>query len=182
MTNRVFLIISLLFAVFVVGAALILLSSLNPYKEAVKLSVLGDSFLEYGSPEAALKSYKQAEDKWLLYKIDPRFQQQKKKAEAELKKKVAVTIFLKDEVKDSDIQGLIQEIKTIQGAREVKFISKEEALKTYQERNKNEPILIELAPTLPAAIEVFLDDLGAKDEVANLGKGKTFVDEVIQFP
>jgi len=175
-------VVSLLLVALVIGAVLILLFPPHPYKEAVKLSSQGDTYLQQGLPEVALKSYNQAEDKWLLYRIDPRFQQKKGKAEEEVKKKVAVTIFLKDEATESDVQGLIQEIKAIKGVREVKFISKEEALKIYQERNKDEPLLTEFVTKdiFPATIEVYLNDLAVKNEVVSFVENKSFVDEVIK--
>ena len=174
--------VSLFVVAFVIGAALILLFPPSPYKEAVKLASQGDSYLQQGIPQLAIKSYEQAENKWSVYKIDPRFQQKKRKAEGEVKKKVAVTVFFKDEAKDSEIQGLIQEIKAIQGVREVKFISKEEALKIYQEINKNEPLLTELITKdiLPATIEVYLNDLPIKNKVVGVAENKSFVNEVIK--
>ena len=180
--KKLLLVVSAVVIALIIGTAIIIFFPPSPYKEAVTLASQGDNYLQEGLPEAALKSYEQAENKWAVYKIDPRFQQQKRKAEEGIKEKVAVTVFLKDETKDSDIQGLIQEIKSVQGVREVKFISKEDALKIYQERNKDEPLLTEFITEdiLPATIEVYLNDLTIKDEIANLVGSKYFVDEVIK--
>lgn len=74
-----------------------------------------------------------------------------------LEQKPQVIAFFKDTITSAD---QVKEIKTqlleTNKSASVKFISKEEALTIYKERNKNDPLLLELvtANTLPASLEV----------------------------
>lgn len=168
---------------FIIGVVFVTLFPLSPYKDAFILRSQGDKQLEQGVPNLALKSYQQAEDGWPVYRIDPWFQQQKKKAEEDLRKKVAVIIFLKEAATDTEAQSLVTEIKKVKGVSDAKYISKEDALKTYQERNKDHPELAEFvtADILPASIEVYLDDLKMQGTVSDKAKSKIFVAQVIKF-
>lgn len=179
MKKRFYIAVTIL--VGIITAIIFSLSQSRFYKDAAKLTSDGDTYMQQGYYTGALDFYKKAEEKWPLYKIDPRFQQKKSKTIEEVKKKVAVTIFLKDEATDPESQSLIEGIKEIKGVREAKLISKEDSLKIYRERNKNELLLTEFVTKdiFPVAIEVFLNDLSIKNEVSKFAKSKTFVESVL---
>lgn len=77
-----------------------------------------------------------------------------------------VTAFFKNTATDKDIQQLKQKIQATGLADKIDYVSKEEALKIYQQQNKDNPLLLEMvtADILPASLEV-----SAKN-IANLGK------------
>lgn len=152
--------------------------------DAVRVAEQGDLLVAL-KPTEALEKYEEAQRKWPLLKFDQELQNQIEKAKEEkekVKENVAVTIFLKDSASKSDTQSLTQEIEAIVGVREVKFYSKEDVYNIYKERNKDDPLLLEFVSPdiLPASMEVYLDDLAVKSEVAQLAKSKTFVDNIIE--
>lgn len=67
-----------------------------------------------------------------------------------------VIAFFKDDVTQSQINEIIGTVTATDLTREVKYISKEEALAIYRERNKDEPLLLEsvTADFLPSSIDV----------------------------
>lgn len=64
--------------------------------------------------------------------------------------------FFKDNTPDSDIQAIEKSLQESGKVTALRYVSKEEALKNYQERNKNRPVLLELvtANILPASLEI----------------------------
>lgn len=95
--------------------------------------------------------------------------------------KPQVIAFFKDGTTEKDvraIQGALSKENKITGT---KFVSKEDALKIYRERNKNDPALLELvtASILPASLEISTqtpEDLGG---VAQILKKEPVIQEVI---
>lgn len=68
-----------------------------------------------------------------------------------------VIAFFDDTITTSDqVADVMKELKATNKTREVRFVSKEQALEIYRERNKEDPLLLELvsANTLPASLEV----------------------------
>src|SRR5581483_9801159 len=67
-----------------------------------------------------------------------------------------VTAFFKDEAKQSDVDSLKQKVQATGQVAAIKFVSKSDALKIYQEQHKNDKLLLELvtADILPASLEV----------------------------
>lgn len=67
-----------------------------------------------------------------------------------------VTAFFKDEIPESQLLQLKSDLEKQTFVREVKYISKQEALKIYQNQNKDDPLLLEMvtADILPASLEV----------------------------
>jgi len=77
-----------------------------------------------------------------------------------------VTAFFKNEVKQTDIDNLKNELMATNKIANLKFVSKQDALKIYREQNKNDPLLLELvtADILPASLEISttkIEDLAA---------------------
>lgn len=85
------------------------------------------------------------------------------------------TITSQDQVKDLE-QKLLETDKTAQ----VKFVSKDEALAIYKERNKNDPLLLELvsASTLPTSLEVSAKTVSDLPALYDLLKGAPNVEEI----
>lgn len=74
-----------------------------------------------------------------------------------LEQKPQVIAFFNDTVTSVDqVKETVDKIREVNSAAVVKFVSKAEALKIYQDRNKADPLLLELvtANTLPASLEV----------------------------
>lgn len=169
---------------FVLGfiAATVFFSFAPPtnYKEALSAVAQADEYLKEGGSSLSLKLYKEAEEKWPPLKLLPWFQDKKKTAEKQILEKAAVIIYLKDATKDSEKQSLISELKSFTGVRKIKIISKQEALKIYLERFKNNPELTEYITEdlLPETLEVYMDDHTEKNKLVSLAKSKSFVDEV----
>lgn len=67
-----------------------------------------------------------------------------------------VTAFFRNEVKQTDIDNLKNELMATGKVANIKFVSKEDALKIYREQNKDDPLLLELvtADILPASLEI----------------------------
>ena len=73
-----------------------------------------------------------------------------------LKTRPEVTAFLKDEVKKEQIDSLLAELKSKEEIKEVRFVSKEQALEIYRQDFSDNPLLLEMvtAEVLPASIEI----------------------------
>lgn len=70
--------------------------------------------------------------------------------------KPQVTVFIKDGAKEEEISQLEQSLKETGRIKNLKFVSKEEALEIYKKQNEADPILLELvtAEILPASLEI----------------------------
>jgi cell division transport system permease protein len=92
-----------------------------------------------------------------------------------------VTAFLKDDTTLIQVDTLKAKLAQSGKAKEVKYISKEEALNIYREQNKNDPLLLEMvtANILPASLEVSTYDLSQLDQVAQILRGEGAVEEVV---
>jgi cell division transport system permease protein len=93
-----------------------------------------------------------------------------------------ITIFLKDGLDTATIESIQKELANFAGVREIRFISKEKALKIYQEQNKENPLLTEMVTSslLPASFEVSVNDPLVLDQISTNFKNKsTQVDEII---
>lgn len=92
-----------------------------------------------------------------------------------------VTAFLKDEITSSQVDVLQAELAQTKKVKEIKYISKEEALAIYKEQNKNDPLLLEMvtASILPASLEVSTNDLNNLNDIAQILRNKPTVEEVV---
>lgn len=89
--------------------------------------------------------------------------------------------FFKDGTTEQDIQAIQAVLNQEEKITTTKYVSKEEALRIYRDRNKNDPTLLELvtANILPASLEISTkspEDLAA---VAEVLKREPVVSEVI---
>ncbi len=92
-----------------------------------------------------------------------------------------VTAFLKDETTLEQVDIIKARLAQTGKVKEVKYISKEEALVIYREQNKNDPLLLEMvtANILPASLEVATKEISFLPEVAQILKSESGVEEVI---
>jgi cell division transport system permease protein len=93
-----------------------------------------------------------------------------------------VTAFLRDDLTSNQVELLQQEIKQQEGVKEIRFVSKQEALEIYREQNKDNPLLLEMvnADILPASIEISAESPEYLSPIADFLEGKTeAVQEVI---
>ena len=91
-----------------------------------------------------------------------------------------VIAFLKDTAKEDDINNLQDKLKGDQRIREVKYVSREDALTIYKKATSGNPLLGELvSPDIfPASLEFSVKDLAFAQEVINLVKEDPIVDSV----
>ena len=95
--------------------------------------------------------------------------------------KPQVTAFFREEAKQTDIEELGNSLKESGLISEVKFISKEEALRIYKEQNKDDPLLLDLvtAEILPASLEIATYNIEDLALVSETLKKSTIVQEVV---
>lgn len=89
--------------------------------------------------------------------------------------------FFKDGTTDSDVSAIKQSLEDTKKTKTLKYISKQEALEIYKDRNKDKPILLELvtANILPASLEISTYDPGDLKLVAEILKKEPVVEEMV---
>src|SRR3989344_911840 len=92
-----------------------------------------------------------------------------------------VIAFFKDETPNSKITEIIGKVKATGYTKEVKFVSKDEALAIYRERNKDEPLLLQSvsADFLPASIDISVTQASDVGKITSLVKNYPDVEKVI---
>lgn len=95
--------------------------------------------------------------------------------------KPQVIAFFKDGTTDQDVSAIQNVLKQEVRVTNIKFVSKEEALQIYKERNKDDPELLELvtASILPASLEVSTVSPQDLAPIAEILKQEPVVEEVI---
>lgn len=91
-----------------------------------------------------------------------------------------VIAFLKDEAGNEDVSKLQNKLSSDARIKEVRYVSKEEALSIYKKATEDNPLLSELvSPSIfPASLEFSLSDLSYAEEVIGQVKKEGIVDEV----
>jgi len=91
-----------------------------------------------------------------------------------------VIAFLKDETSPEQISALQQRLSGDSRVKDIKYVSKEEALAIYKEATSDNPLLSELvSPSIfPASIEFSLVDLNFAETVIAEMRGEAIVDQV----
>jgi cell division transport system permease protein len=89
--------------------------------------------------------------------------------------------FFKDSAAEADIKAIEKRLHDTGKTTEVKYISKQDALKYYNEMNKDEPILLELvtANILPASLEISTTSPGDLISIAEMVKKEPVIDDVL---
>lgn len=91
-----------------------------------------------------------------------------------------IIAFLKDEVTPEQVSALQNKLSGDVRVKDVRYVSKEEALEIYKQATSDNPLLSELvSPTIfPASLEFSVSDLGFAQEVINEIKKEGIVDSV----
>lgn len=91
-----------------------------------------------------------------------------------------IIAFFNVDTSESEISEVQDRIKQKSYVKDVVFVSKEDALKIYQESNKDQPLLLELvtANILPASIEVSANDIADLPQIKNDLETFSSIDEV----
>ncbi len=89
--------------------------------------------------------------------------------------------FFKEGTTDQDIAAIENALKQETRVVSTKFVTKEEALKIYREKNKNDPTLLELvtANILPASLEISTQSPEDLAPIAQILKREPVVSEVV---
>ncbi|MBI2599045.1 FtsX-like permease family protein [Candidatus Curtissbacteria bacterium] len=92
-----------------------------------------------------------------------------------------VIAFFKDDATETKINEIIAKVKATGLAKGVKYVTKEEALAIYRERNKNEPLLLESvsADFLPASIDISINKASDINAVTQVVREEPEVERVI---
>lgn len=98
-----------------------------------------------------------------------------------LESRPQLTVFFSETSTPEDINALKSQLEQTQKTVSVRYVSKEEALKIYQQQNKSDPILLDLvtADVLPASLEV--QTLQAEDlsSLVPIVKNASSVEEIV---
>ncbi len=91
-----------------------------------------------------------------------------------------VIAFLKDDASDTDIAALQHKLEGDSRIKDVKYVSKEEALSIYKNATSDNPLLGELvSPSIfPASLEFSVKDLSFTQNIIDEVKGEKIVDSV----
>lgn len=89
--------------------------------------------------------------------------------------------FFKDNATGEDVNAIQSALKQTGKVKDLRFVSKEEALQIYRDRNKNNPTLLELvtANILPASLEISTNTPADLGTVAEILKQEPVVEEVV---
>ncbi len=92
-----------------------------------------------------------------------------------------VIAFFKDEVSEAQVNEIISRVRDTGLTRDIKYITKEEALAIYRERNKDEPLLLEsvTADFLPASIDVSTKRAQDISEVTQILRQRPEIERVV---
>lgn len=94
-----------------------------------------------------------------------------------------VTAFFKNEAKQESIDALKSQVESTGKVSAVKFVSKKEALKIYQQKFKDDPLLLEFVTEdiLPSSLEISTNEIEDLSVIAETLKSSKDVKEVV-FP
>lgn len=92
-----------------------------------------------------------------------------------------ISAFFKDEAQIEQINSLQKKLSDTNLTSEVKFISKDDALKIYQDQNKNDPLLLELvtANILPASLDISTYNAADLEKISEILAKEEIIDEVV---
>ncbi len=95
--------------------------------------------------------------------------------------KPQVIAFFKEGTTDQDVSAIESALYQEERVTKTKFVSKEQALQIYREKNKNDPMLLELvtASILPASLEISTQKPEDLQGIAEILKREPVVSEVI---
>lgn len=90
---------------------------------------------------------------------------------SQITNKISVSVYLKDEAKEQDVQALVNKLQKHPDVQRVVYLTKDDALKAYAEQNKdNQQLLLAAAQAgnpIPATIQVYPRDLNKVNDIKN---------------
>ncbi len=102
-----------------------------------------------------------------------------------IQEKIDMSVYLKDEVKQSTVINMQNDLADLPDVKSIKYISKAEALERFKKQNANNKALIEsidsIGNSLPASLEVKVynpDKLDSINDILNQNKYKIAIDKV----
>jgi len=103
-----------------------------------------------------------------------------------LQEKVDISVYFEQEVQESDIVMVKQELLKFPEVTKVEYVPKEEALKQFKERHKNDPLILESLEELGEnplqdTLNIKAAQYGSYEDVAEFlvqGKFKDFIDKI----
>ena len=126
----------------ILGILILALIAFFLYKISLNYITEGEILLSQGKYNEGVLKFEQAQRFWPLLKSNQLFQEKIIQNRKISQKSKLVTIILKEDTRETDRQFLISELKTVTGVKEVKYISKENALDEYKEQYKDQPDLV----------------------------------------
>ncbi len=96
-------------------------------------------------------------------------------------KKPQITAFFSDRTLDKNVASLQDKLNSSGKISQMRYVSKDEALKIYREQNKSDPLLLEMvtADILPASLEIQASDPKYLTDIARILKDEKDIDEVV---
>lgn len=137
---------------------------------------------EIRNRKAGIEKTRLAQTVWPPLVFDKSYQNLLKDLKA-IEQRPALTIVLKEDASNKDIEALVTELQSIKGVEQAKFIPREEAFKKYKEAYQDSPALLEMAQPnmLPQTIDVYSDDFTIGDQIEDLLKGNPAVFDIVQL-
>lgn len=98
---------------------------------------------------------------------------------ADIAEQITVSVYLNDEVEETSVGELREVLEGNENVKEVKYISKQDALGIFQDQNSGDSTLLEVfaltgADTLPASFEVTVEDLSNIDAIIGVTSEERF--------
>jgi cell division transport system permease protein len=95
---------------------------------------------------------------------------------AQINEKIDISVYLKDTVTDEQRETLIKQLKSLQNVKDIKYVSKDEALEQYRIENQdNLDLLLAISQTdnpLPATLQIKPKDPGQVNEIRSVIESK----------
>jgi len=98
-----------------------------------------------------------------------------------IEQRPTISVFFKNDVTETKINEISQKIKSTGFARDVKYVSKDEALAIYKERFKDQPHVVELvsADFLPASLDIFVNKPQDVEEISKQIQNQDEISDVV---
>ena len=92
-----------------------------------------------------------------------------------------LSVFFNQEATKEEISALTLQLKDTNKTKNIKFVSKEEALSIYKKQNKDDSLLLDLVTSdiLPASLDVQANQASELSSLATIAKSSKSVDEVV---
>lgn len=169
--------------VLVIGLTILPIGEFNKFAQQGNRQI--QSKQETSNKLTAYLDYQYAQAEWPFLKYNYWFQKKISESKTALeqykKERPAIIVLLKGDFTQTQLDELINDVVKKNHVIDVKFLSQEEALNIYQERNKNEPLLLETVTLdyLSATIDIYMSDWSNADEIKFYLESKNFVENVV---